>query len=177
MARKSKRDWLLEGVQMIAALGADHLTIDALTQRMGVTKGSFYHHFANYDAFIEAILAFWEEEGALNIIQHLEKLPTAHERLVRLLDITTADPYAEEIAFRAWALQNPLVKVVQTRIDEERIGYVQSLCHEIIHDSERANRMAQLLYLTYVGGQQIGLDRQAIQTLYREIMQLYMEST
>lgn len=176
MARKSKRDWLEEGVRALAEFGADHLTIDALTGRMGVTKGSFYHHFASYEAFVEALLAFWEEEGALNIIQYLERYPTPADKLTRLLEITTASYYAEEVAFRAWALRDERVKAMQTRLDAARVAYLKALCRALVAAPDRADRMAELLYLTYVGGQHIALEPSAIQTLYREIIQLYTET-
>lgn len=175
MARKSKRDWLEEGVRALAELGADHLTIDALTQRLGVTKGSFYHHFASHEAFVDALLTYWEDEGALNIIEYLKRYTTPQDKLDRLLEITTASHYDQEIALRAWALHAPQVKAVQMRIDAARIAYLQALCRELITPPDRADRMAELLYLTYVSGQQLALTPVAVQTLYREIVQLYVE--
>ncbi len=176
MARKSKRDWLDAGLQVLTELGTEHLTIETLTQRMGVTKGSFYHHFSNYDAFVEALLTYWETEGALNIIAALEQHPTTREKLNRLLDITTAGRYTEEIVLRAWALRNARVKEVMTRIDRQRIDYLISLCRALIPDVERADHAAHLFYLTYVGGQQIGLLPSEIQRLYRVIQQQLMET-
>ncbi|MCK6580025.1 MAG: TetR/AcrR family transcriptional regulator [Anaerolineae bacterium] len=176
MARKTKRSWLEEGVRALAELGADRLTIDVLTGRMGVTKGSFYHHFASHDAFVEALLTFWEEEGALSIMQYLDRYPTPAEKLTRLLEITTASHYAEEAAFRAWALQNAQVKAVQMRIDAERLIYLKTLCRALIAAPAPADHMAELLYLTYVGGQQIALEPSAVQALYQEIIRLYLEA-
>lgn len=177
MARKSKRDWLDAGLQVLTELGTEHLTIETLTQKMGVTKGSFYHHFVNYDAFVESLLTYWETEGALNIIAALEHYPTAREKLERLLEITTAGRYAEEIALRAWALRNARVKEVLTRIDRQRLDYLITLCRALIPDAERAAAAAHLFYLTYVGGQQIGLDRAFIKHLYQTIDQLLLETS
>lgn len=95
----------------------------------------------------------------------------------KLLEITTAEPYVAEIAFRAWALRDPRAKAVQARIDRGRIEYVKSLCRQLVSEPERADHAAILLYTTYVGGQQIGLDPSAIRALYREIVQAILERT
>lgn len=176
MARKSKRDWLQAGLQVLTELGTEHLTIETLTQKMGVTKGSFYHHFANYDAFVESLLAYWETEGALDIIAALERYPSPREKLDRLLAITVNDGYAEEIALRAWALRNARVKEVLTRIDRQRLDYLISLCRALTPNMERAEEAAHLFYVAYVGGQQIGLLPAEIQRLYRAIQQQFMEA-
>jgi AcrR family transcriptional regulator len=48
MTVTTSRDWLEEGMAILEDLGAEALTIETLTNRLGVTKGSFYHHFTSY---------------------------------------------------------------------------------------------------------------------------------
>ena len=91
MARKSKRDWFITAIYLLAEGGPAAITIDALCQRLEVTKGSFYHHFKNYDDFKLSFLNYYEEAGTLNIIERLTERPSATEKIYGLLDIIVAE--------------------------------------------------------------------------------------
>jgi len=68
MALITRRRWLQEGLALLEESGAEALTIESLTSRLGVTKGSFYHHFTNYQDFQESLLVYWEEAGTVSRI-------------------------------------------------------------------------------------------------------------
>jgi AcrR family transcriptional regulator len=175
MARRSKQDWLMEGAKALAEQGAAALTIDGLTARLGVTKGSFYHHFGSLQGYIDALLDFYESEGTLNVIAVTDAEPDARAKLRRLLDITTEGPLHLEVAFRAWALQNAQAREVQARIDAQRMAYLVELCAEVTGIASNADPLAQLLYTIYIGSQQVipPLDPAAVQRLYRDALRPY----
>ena len=175
MTRRSKQDWLIEGAKALAEQGASALTIDGLTARLGVTKGSFYHHFGSLQGYIDALLEFYESEGTLNVIAVTEAEPNSHAKLRRLLEITTEGPLNIEVAFRAWALQNAQAREVQVRIDAQRMAYLAELCTDVTGSASQAEVLAQLLYMIYVGSQQVipPLDPAAVQRLYRDALRPY----
>lgn len=175
MARKSKQDWLVEGAKALAALGASALTIDGLTARLGVTKGSFYHHFGSLQGYIDALLDYYESQGTLNVIAVTEAEPNARAKLRRLLEITMEGPLNLEVAFRAWALQNAQAREVQARIDAQRMAYLVELCADITGNPAKAQALAQLLYMIYIGSQQVipPLEPDIVQRLYREALRPY----
>src|SRR6266446_3188026 len=113
----SRRRWLKEGLVLLEEAGAEALTIESLTNRLGVTKGSFYHHFANYQDFQERLLEFWEEEGTLRIIQWAEQEASPPEKLARVMQ-ASLHPSRLDVALRAWALQDERVRDHQQRIDQ-----------------------------------------------------------
>ena len=64
--RLSREDWENAALDAIAAGGLAAVAVEPLAARLGVTKGSFYAHFAGRDALIEAALAAWERShGAM----------------------------------------------------------------------------------------------------------------
>jgi AcrR family transcriptional regulator len=178
LASKKKRDWLVAGSRLLVEVGPQGLTIDALCRQLEVTKGSFYHHFAGYEDFQTSLLMFYEQEGTLQVIDQLDDIPTAQGKLHELLNIvvtssTTEIPYPE-IAIRAWALHDKTVREVQTRVDHQRLDYVQLLCREIVGDPYRAQIIAQTLYAILVGSEQMQppLRGEALRALFDEYLKL-----
>src|SRR5580704_10880646 len=55
----SARDWLDLGLKVLARSGFAALKAEKLAKMMGVSRGSFYWHFADIAAFHAAILKHW----------------------------------------------------------------------------------------------------------------------
>lgn len=160
MTRKSPEDWLIAGVSLLVEGGPGALTIEALCQRLRVTKGSFYHHFKGYEGFKGELLAYFEQVGTLRIIEQVEAGARGPlEKLHRLLALVVA--YSEqqqrdpEVAFRAWALQDEQVGAVQARIDQRRLDYVTTLLEQSGLAHEAAQQRALFLYALLVGSEQL----------------------
>lgn len=175
MSRKSKEDWLREGATVIAELGAAYLTIETLCTRLNVTKGSFYHHFKNYQDFKTALLIFWEQESTLRVIAAVERLDDS-PKLDQLLRIAGQFPDPLEKAFRAWAMQDSEVEQYQQRIDQQRMDYLKTLCLELTPHSEHAEILARMLYTMFVGSTQIlpAVTSTEFQAMYQELKRLYL---
>ncbi|WUH99985.1 TetR/AcrR family transcriptional regulator [Spirillospora sp. NBC_00431] len=148
----SERAWLEEGLALLAEQGAPAVTLDRLCERMGLSRGSFYHHFGSMPRYRSRLLSHFEAEYTTAIIDSVEgagDLP--RERLRRLLTqaLTSTDPELE-IAMRAWAKQNSEAAAVQEHVDATRIEYLRGLCEEAGH--ARPDQVAKLLYLVMIGG-------------------------
>lgn len=175
MARRTKRDWLEAGWHLLAEQGIAALTIERLTERLGITKGSFYHHFAGLPDYRTALLAFLEQAETLQVIQLVEQEATPAAKLRRLLDLVVAYPPDSEIALRAWAMQDEEARVVQARIDARRVEYLHGLCTALAPTEARALRMARLAYVILVGGGHLQppLSAEALRELFDEFLTLY----
>ena len=137
MAQLSKRRWLEEGLALLEEAGAEALTIESLTSRLDVTKGSFYHHFTNYQDFKERLLSFWEEEGTLRIIHGAEQEASPADKLAWVLRASFHPSHIHrlDVALRAWALQDEQVRVHQQRIDQLRLAYLEEVAYA--HTADR----------------------------------------
>ncbi len=179
MARKTKKDWFIASINILDEFGHNGLRIDALTTKLGVTKGSFYHHFKNYQQFKENLLRFFEEEGTLDIIIQTEKVETPKEKLHRLLDIIVSKledyPPKVEVAMRVWALQDKDVRELLERVDKRRMDYVESLCYEITTDNLQTRLMSEMLYTILVGSEHTfpPLSQTRLRVLFNEFLRLY----
>jgi AcrR family transcriptional regulator len=174
----TRRRWLKEGLALLEEAGAEALTIESLTNRLGVTKGSFYHHFANYQDFKERLLEFWEEEGTLRIIQWAEQEASPPEKLARVMQ-ASLHPSRLDVALRAWALQDEQVRVHQQRIDQERLAYFEALVFATRADHLYAQQMARILYSIYVGSQHIipPIEGEDLSAVYQLVQQWFAKES
>ncbi len=174
MTRLSAEDWIEAGLQVLREDGAAALTIDHLTRRLGVTKGSFYHHFPSRDRYVRSLLGHWERTLTLELIAASRAgLDVAErERLLTRMAAELFEP-ALETAIRAWALRDPLVMEFQQRVDEERIAYLEELFRLRAGDGALARDLALIRYAFSVGAQQLrpGLDPTEYSRLFARLQE------
>src|SRR6202049_2840652 len=81
----SAKDWLDQGLRTLATSGFTALKAEPLAKAMGVSRGSFYWHFADIGAFHAAILKHWREIAAEQIIAGLEAASKDQDPLALLV--------------------------------------------------------------------------------------------
>lgn len=154
--RLTAQDWADAALAAIGEGGLAAVAVEPLAARLGTTKGSFYWHFANRDALIEAALERWEQLGTEAVITEVEAEPDPGQRLRRLLLHATNwaadDPL--EVSLLATAAQ-PRVAAALARVTERRIGYVATLFAELGFPEEEARRRGLLAYTAYLGHTQL----------------------
>ena len=118
---------------------------------MGVSRGSFYWHFADIGAFHTAILKHWREVAAERIIANLEAAADHENPLWLLLRQAFGGKLALEKAVRSWATLDPLARGAVQAIDRRRLGYIESLLRASGLSPGVARARAQILYWAFVG--------------------------
>ncbi|MEY3242408.1 MAG: hypothetical protein RIR11_3847 [Bacteroidota bacterium] len=58
MLANQKEIWIKTGYEAFALLGQNGLKIEPLAKKVGISKSSFYHHFADTDIFLEYLLDY-----------------------------------------------------------------------------------------------------------------------
>ncbi len=152
---KKKNIWLEIGMDILATEGPQSLTIDNLVHRIGKTKGAFYHHYNSYGIYAEKLLERWRNLYTTDIIQKSKNCSSPNEKLKTLLMLTLKIPRKTELAIRAWALYNPIVREYQVRIDNERLKYLAELFISMSHERKNAELKAFKIYSAFIGYQQI----------------------
>lgn len=151
---KSAEDWVRAAFRVLARQGVDAVKVEPLAGELGVTKGSFYWHFADRAALLTALLAEWERVATSRVIEELDRHGEApRERLNRLMTMAVSHPRAAQIeqAIRAWGARDRAVRKSLERVDERRIDYVRSMLIAAGVDRIRATRRSQLMYLALLG--------------------------
>lgn len=57
--------WLVKGYETFAVLGERGLKVEQLAKEVGISKSSFYHHFADLDVFTEKLLLHHLDKSAI----------------------------------------------------------------------------------------------------------------
>src|ERR1700686_998180 len=123
----SAQDWLDQGLRTLARSGFTALKAEPLAKAMGVSRGSFYWHFADIGAYRTAILKHWREVAAEQIIANLEAASKDDNPLLLLLRRSFSSKPALESAVRTWATLDPAARSAVQATDRRRLSYVESL--------------------------------------------------
>src|SRR5580700_9080378 len=123
----SAKDWLDQGLKALAESGFTALKAEPLAKAMGVSRGSFYWHFADIGAYHAAILKHWRDVATEQIIAGLEAASKDENPLQMLLFQAFGSKPALENAVRTWATVDSSARAAVQAIDRRRLGYVETL--------------------------------------------------
>ncbi len=151
----SRTDWLEQGLQLLSTAGPQHLKIDTLCLALGVTKGSFYHHFKHHAAYVSALLDHWKSTYTQQLIQAVEGIDDPHVRSQRLSELVYLKDMRPEVAMRAWANSHPEVAATVREVDAQRIDYLVALSQRMGATDEQAVLLAKMAYAQLVGMQHL----------------------
>jgi AcrR family transcriptional regulator len=142
--------WLQTGQTLLRRGGASSVKLHDLTAELGLTTGSFYHHFASMTDYLEQLANFYGAEQAkavLDSIQH--ENPRQRLRslaaLARSNDMTTLDA-----AMRDWSGSNSMAAESVRHADRLLLKFVESAFMELGFNQRDAQARAILLYSTGV---------------------------
>lgn len=133
LPRYDRERWLETAMNVLAAEGGARLRIESLVKNLGVTKGSFYHHFKDRKDFVRALIDYWAKEFTASIIASVsEQDCTPSERLLELTQHVEAEGLDKfDIAFRSWAAQDPMVAEALKKVDLMRYEFVRGVFEDI----------------------------------------------
>jgi AcrR family transcriptional regulator len=145
-------DWAKAALAAIARGGVSAVAVESLAAELGATKGSFYWHFKNRDALIQAALDRWERRETEAVIEDLERESNPAKRLRKLLQAAfeLGPTNSAEIALLANPEHPAALRAVR-RIADRRISYIAAQLQSLGWDSNQAIDRAVLLYYVYVG--------------------------
>jgi len=148
--RLTKSLWIDHGLKVLASKGDAGLKVGPMASDMGVSRGSFYWHFADLAAFERDLIDAWENTTTEQVIDATDPAG-GRPALKSLINRSLADDRALDRAVRAWALQNTQVAVHLARVDERRIGHILALLVRCGLAETVARPRAQFLYWSYLG--------------------------
>lgn len=155
----SAEDWADAALESIAEAGIKGVAVEPLARRLGVTKGSFYWHFANRRALLEAALRLWERRETEAVLARAAEEQDPRKRLARLFREADGSQRAGRLYLAlTGATENRFVQVVVRRVMEERIGFLRDCYAGMGLGAEEAYDRAVLAYSVFLGTLQMRRD-------------------
>ena len=157
LSMPSRSDWIQAGLAAVSDHGPNGVRIDRLCRSLGVSKGSFHHHFAGSSDFKQAILAAYETlvvEALDRAIDHTAADSPKAALAGLTAAITNTNSFSRpdlEVAMRAWAFSDTEVRDVQQRVDARRIELLERIWSRILDDPAEVQTAALLPYLVGIG--------------------------
>jgi AcrR family transcriptional regulator len=144
--------WIEAAFDALAEGGIDAVRVDPLAKNLGVTRGSFYWHFADRAALHTAMLKEWRKRQSYQVGSRIESQTSApEERLQRTLKLPNSSPRAKraaaiEIAIRLWSRRDAEAAKAVRHIDRVRLKYYAGLFGEMGLTSAQSRKRAYMFY-------------------------------
>ena len=148
--------WIEAAIEVLARDGVSGLRVELLAKRCGVTKGSFYWHFKDRQALIDAVLEFWKEGRIRDIEKTTAVLPgKERDQLHYLIEVYGASRnrkgMAIELAVRDWARHDAQAAAIVESVDLYRLECTQQLFVTAGMSDAEAKSRSLLLYACVFG--------------------------
>jgi len=150
----TRRSFFDAAMHVLASRGFTGLTIAGLCEAVGVTSGSFYHHFGSWAGFVDSLMLHWEEEHSARILATARAEHDPLARIEVMAKLAKERPHAAEAAIRSWSGNDASVAAVQARVDHERGTFVADAFAQLFDEAE-ARTLARVAHASFVGLQQL----------------------
>jgi len=162
--RLTRDDWITAALAAIADAGLAAVAVEPLAARLGATKGSFYWHFENRDALLEAAIGRWEKETTTDVVAEItvaHDAPASQFRRLVADVIERAEQDRVGPALLASAT-HPAVAPTLERVTAARLNLIATVLRRLGFPVAEARRRALLAYSAYLGHGQLAHSTPAV---------------
>jgi len=153
--RGSEKLWLDAAYQLLIESGVDAVKVMPLAKSLGLSRTSFYWHFSDREALLNALIARWQSKNTASLIAQT-RLPakSISEAIFNLFDCWVNPELFDarmDFAIRNWALQSASLKQTLQETDQQRIVAIYHMFLAFNYTEEQAKARARTVYYTQVG--------------------------
>ena len=153
--RGSAELWLDAAYDLLVEGGVEAVKVMPLAARLGLSRTSFYWHFADREALLAGLIARWQSQNTANLIARTQApAGSIAEAMLNVNDCWITPALFDsrmEFAIRTWALTDSGLADVLAGVDEVRIQALTAMFERFFFAPIEARIRAQAVYLTQVG--------------------------
>jgi AcrR family transcriptional regulator len=145
-------DWIAAALELLVTDNIDAIRVDVLAKRIGVTRGSFYWHFADREDLLTRLLDHWRNTTTEGVIARFNREGIEPAEMLRsLLNLpyhgkTAAQASSIEMALREWSRRDETARMILTEVDNQRLGYIAQCFSAMGCNITQARLRAAVLY-------------------------------
>ncbi|MFT6917157.1 MAG: AcrR family transcriptional regulator [Motiliproteus sp.] len=153
--RGSEELWLDAAYDLLIESGVDSVKVMPLAKALKLSRTSFYWHFADRDALLEALIKRWERQNTGQLVAQTERYAqTINEAILNLFDCWINPQLFDakmDFAIRNWAQQTPALKTLMEQTDQLRITAIGRMFSRFGFTPQQSETRARTAYYTQVG--------------------------
>lgn len=153
--RLGREDWITAALAAIEQGGVAAVAVEPLARRLGLTKGSFYWHFADRRALLDAALGAWERRFTVALSAEMDQHPGPRERLRALVRRAFVEFEPTILVRLTQAADDPVIARALGRIATHRVALIARAYEGLGLDAAQARRRALVAYATFLGFAQL----------------------
>jgi AcrR family transcriptional regulator len=162
--RLTRDDWITAALAAIADGGLAAVGVEPLAARLGATKGSFYWHFENREALLEAAIGRWEKETTTDVVAEITAAHDAPASQFRRLVADVIERAEQDRVGPALlaSAAHPAVGPALERVTAARLSLITTVLRRLGFPAAEARRRALLAYSAYLGHGQLAHSTPAV---------------
>jgi AcrR family transcriptional regulator len=163
-------------MDLLASGGVGAVTIARLCTALGVTKGSFYHHFRNVEDFRHQLLTHWSSERERQVLVAASQVSNPLERLDVLRQFAVALHHEAEAAIRMWSRTDAEAWAVREKVDAARERTIADAYRDAGIADEHAVLLGRAAVAALIGAQHRSrtTDRAALDEIFGRLHDMAM---
>ena len=151
-----RAQWLRAGLDALRNGGVAAVRVERLAADLELTKGSFYHHFRDRSALLDAVLEFWSREMTDAEFERVRAKSGLVARLLALAeDVLQKGMGRYDPAIRAWARSERKVAAAVAAVDRRRVKALAGFFEEAGFGAAEARTRARTFYTFLLGEPQV----------------------
>ena len=151
----SEEAWLTAAYEELTENGVEAVKIMPLAKRLGISRTSFYWHFKDRDALLEAMVKRWEDKNTGNLVARTEAYAdTVAEAVFNLFDCWLDSDLFDsrlDLAIRNWARNDPALQSRLDQADGRREAAMAAMLERFGYSQENALVRARTMIYTQIG--------------------------
>lgn len=146
-------DWVRAGYAILAEEGIKALKIDALCERLGVTKGSFYWHFDGMPRYRAALISAWGElrDEDRRAFDDMDDIAPRARLEAMMAALVSPRHWTLERAMREWARSDDAVAASVRASDRRVLAAVRRAFLDDGFDFDEADLRANATFAVGIG--------------------------
>lgn len=153
--RGSETIWLNAAYDMLTQQGVEAVKVMPLAKHLGLSRTSFYWHFKDREALLEAIIQRWERKNTGNLVaQTRAEADTICAAMFNVFDCWLNDTLFDarfDLAIRNWARNDPGLQSRLDQADQIRAQAITQMFQRFDFSAHQAHIRAMTVIYTQIG--------------------------